>query len=114
MYVALDNTLVISEVKDTATNNDDNTKSEEDCDYDKSNCDKTSQGWWRPLLLFIPLRLGLTEINPVYLRGLKACFTVRQTLGVIGGRPNHALYMMGYVGDEVIYLDPHVTQVATN
>jgi len=113
VYVALDNTLVISEVKDTATNNDGNTKSEEDCDDvdGESNCDTTRQRWWRPLLLFIPLRLGLTEINPVYLRGLKACFTVRQTLGVIGGRPNHALYMMGYVGDEVIYLDPHVTQV---
>jgi len=79
---------------------------EEDCDA--TNCD--SGRWWRPLLLFIPLRLGLTEINPVYVRGLKACFTVPHTLGVIGGRPNHALYMLGHVGDEIVYLDPHITQ----
>lgn len=26
---------------------------------------------WRPLLLFIPLRLGLTEVNPDYYRSLK-------------------------------------------
>lgn len=26
---------------------------------------------WKPLLLLIPLRLGLNEINPVYLNGLK-------------------------------------------
>ena len=26
---------------------------------------------WKPLLLFIPLRLGLSEINPVYFGDLK-------------------------------------------
>jgi len=26
---------------------------------------------WKPLLLLIPLRLGLSEINPVYISGLK-------------------------------------------
>lgn len=30
---------------------------------------------WRPLLLFIPLRLGLSEVNPTYYRGLKVCWT---------------------------------------
>lgn len=65
---------------------------------------------WKPLLLVIPLRLGLSEINPVYIHGLKTCFTFRQSLGVIGGKPNHALYFIGCVGEHVIYLDPHTTQ----
>lgn len=26
---------------------------------------------WKPLLLLIPLRLGLSEINPIYINGLK-------------------------------------------
>ncbi|XP_043497461.1 cysteine protease ATG4B isoform X1 [Polistes fuscatus] len=65
---------------------------------------------WKPLLLLIPLRLGLNEINPVYLDGLKTSFKIPQSLGVIGGKPNLALYFIGCVGDEVIYLDPHTTQ----
>ena len=32
---------------------------------------------------------------------------------MIGGSPNHALYLLGYVEDEVIFLDPHTTQAAT-
>lgn len=30
--------------------------------------------------------------------------------GMIGGRPNQALYFLGYVDDEVLFLDPHTTQ----
>jgi len=33
-----------------------------------------SQRPWRPLVLFIPLRLGLNEINPAYYTALKVCF----------------------------------------
>lgn len=38
------------------------------------------------------------------------CFQFKQSLGVIGGKPNVALYFIGCVGKEVIYLDPHNTQ----
>lgn len=38
------------------------------------------------------------------------CFRSPQSIGVIGGKPNQALYLVGCVGDEVIYLDPHTTQ----
>ena len=68
---------------------------------------------WKPLLLFISLRLGLSDINPVYIPGLKASFTLPASLGVIGGRPNHALYFLGFVEDELVFLDPHTTQPAT-
>lgn len=63
-----------------------------------------------PLLLIIPLRLGLTDINPIYIPALKRCFEIPGTLGIIGGRPNQALYFIGYVGDEALYLDPHTCQ----
>lgn len=70
----------------------------------------TKEKFWRPLILFIPLRLGLTQINPIYFRALKSTFAFPQTLGILGGRPNHALYFIGCVGDTLICLDPHTTQ----
>lgn len=65
---------------------------------------------WKPLLLIIPLRLGLSDINPIYIPALKKCFELVGFCGMIGGRPNQALYFMGYVDDEVLFLDPHTTQ----
>ncbi|KOB77265.1 Uncharacterized protein OBRU01_04472 [Operophtera brumata] len=56
--------------------------------------------YWMPLLLIVPLRLGLSEINPVYIDGLKTCFHSPQSIGVIGGKPNQALYLIGCVEDE--------------
>ena len=32
------------------------------------------------------------------------------SIGVIGGKPSQALYFIGYTGDDVVFLDPHVTQ----
>lgn len=48
--MALDNTLVIEDVK--------------------LMCGAEASGW-SPLLLFIPLRLGLTDINSLYFNDLK-------------------------------------------
>lgn len=67
---------------------------------------------WSPLLLIIPLRLGLSEINPVYIESLKKCFEFPESCGMIGGRPNQALYFIGYVGCEALFLDPHTAQRA--
>ncbi|MCJ8729657.1 hypothetical protein PDJAM_G00109060 [Pangasius djambal] len=67
---------------------------------------------WKPLVLLIPLRLGLSDINEAYIETLKQCFMMPQSLGVIGGKPNSAHYFIGYVGEELIYLDPHTTQPA--
>ena len=97
VHVAMDNTLIISEVKQS-------------CLTETVLDSEQRQYTWKPLLLFISLRLGLSEINPVYKTGLKTCFSLPCSLGVIGGSPNHALYLLGVVGDEVLYLDPHTTQ----
>lgn len=66
---------------------------------------------WKPLLLIIPLRLGLTETNVVYVESLKKCLSFKQNVGMIGGKPNHAHWFIGYVGEELVYLDPHTTQL---
>lgn len=65
---------------------------------------------WIPLLLIIPLRLGLSECNNIYKDNVKHCFEIEQSVGAVGGRPNSAFYFIGYQSDKLIYLDPHVTQ----
>ncbi|KAL5279547.1 ATG4A family protein [Megaselia abdita] len=92
IHVALDNTVATEEIYQQCLVNDKNDES------------------WRPLLLIIPLRLGLSEINPIYIPALKKCFEMVGSVGMIGGRPNQALYFIGYVDDDVLFLDPHTTQ----
>ena len=93
----MDNALIISEVKQSCLHP---VTPEPSCDIsDEESVTRTYA--WKPLLLFISLRLGLSEINPVYKAGLKKCFSLPSSLGVIGGSPNHALYLLGCVDDEV-------------
>ncbi|KAI6653290.1 Cysteine protease ATG4A-like [Oopsacas minuta] len=65
---------------------------------------------FHPLLLLIPLRLGQDKFNLEYARPLMTCFKLPQSVGIIGGRPKHALYLIGYQDDHIFYLDPHTTQ----
>lgn len=51
-------------------------------------------------------------MNSVYNEPFKACFKFTQCVGVIGGKPNHAYYFIGFYGDNLLYLDPHTTQQA--
>lgn len=92
VHVALDNVVVTDEIYSLCLESERN--------------DDT----WKPLLLIIPLRLGLNTINPIYVPALKKCFELVGSVGMIGGRPNQALYFIGYVDDEVLFLDPHTTQ----
>nr|XP_026487656.1 cysteine protease ATG4B isoform X2 [Vanessa tameamea] len=103
IHVALDNTVVKEDILQQCIINNDRGDSSD-------NPDNIIVSDWMPLLLIVPLRLGLSEINPVYIDGLKICFQSPQSVGVIGGKPNQALYLIGCVGDEVVYLDPHTTQ----
>lgn len=69
---------------------------------------------WKPLLLFIPLRLGLTEINLCYIESIKQCLKFKQSVGIIGGKPNHAYYFVGYIGNDMLYMDPHTNQLVAD
>lgn len=62
---------------------------------------------WCPLFILVPLRLGIETVTDVYIQGLKAMFTLPQCVGIIGGKPKHSLYFLGYQGNEVVGLDPH-------
>lgn len=104
VYVSMDNTVVIEDIKKLCVR------------ADASDLQLQSQGPldWRPLLLVIPLRMGINSINPVYIQALKECFKMPQSCGVLGGKPNLAYYFIGFIDDELIYLDPHTTQQAVD
>ncbi|CAF1238091.1 unnamed protein product [Rotaria sordida] len=104
VHVAMDNTLALDEIRKLCQKN-----SQIPNLIKKSN---DSQTTWKPLVIIIPLRLGLNDVNIEYIDQLKLCFRLPQTLGFIGGKPNHAHYFIGYLqNDELLYLDPHVTQM---
>ncbi|XP_053977745.1 cysteine protease ATG4B isoform X2 [Hylaeus anthracinus] len=104
IHVALDNMIIINDILKQCRI-EGGTTAEAD-----GNIPLKAPNQWKPLLLLIPLRLGLSEINPIYIDGLKNSLKIQQSLGIIGGKPNYALYIIGYVGNEIIYLDPHTTQ----
>jgi cysteine protease ATG4 len=77
------------------------------------NCEQPvrPQGEWRqPVLVLLPLMLGLNKINAELYSCFKAFLTFPQSVGVIGGKPRSALYIVGTQGDELLYLDPHFVQ----
>ena len=82
-------------------------------------------------------------MNPAYISALKSCLSLKESAGIIGGKPNHAYYFMGFVGktqlqfmvfriciwfrlmglvdiffllpeNQLLYLDPHKTQPAVH
>ena len=74
-------------------------------------------GSWRPVLVLLPLRLGLQTLNPAYSPCLCALFELRQSVGVIGGAPRRSFYFVGCqekaaAGPQLLYLDPHEVQPA--
>ncbi|KAI9208359.1 uncharacterized protein BJ171DRAFT_491094 [Polychytrium aggregatum] len=69
---------------------------------------------WKPLLLLIPLRLGVENLNPVYHNALRNCFDIPHCVGIAGGRPNSSVFFIGYQGSKFIYLDPHYSRAAVS
>ncbi|KAI8915179.1 hypothetical protein DFJ77DRAFT_461573 [Powellomyces hirtus] len=76
----------------------------------KADCAKGDA--WAPVLILIPLMLGVHEMNPIYHESLKACFEFTQCTGIAGGRPNSSFFFVGTADDSVLYLDPHVLRPA--
>ncbi|KAL5722389.1 Cysteine protease atg4 [Ranunculus cassubicifolius] len=70
------------------------------------------QAVWKPILLLVPLVLGLDKVNPRYFPSLWTTFTFPQSLGILGGKPGASTYIVGVQDDQAFYLDPHQVQLA--
>ncbi|CAL9068443.1 cysteine protease ATG4B isoform X1 [Musa acuminata AAA Group] len=69
---------------------------------------------WAPILLLVPLVLGLEKINPRYIPLLWETFTFPQSVGILGGKPGASTYIVGVQDDKALYLDPHEVQPAVD
>ncbi|CAF0962779.1 unnamed protein product [Adineta ricciae] len=73
-----------------------------------------ASGWSTSLLILVPLRLGLNELDLTYESYLKEALKLTQTVGIIGGSPRHAVYILGFQDESFIDLDPHFSQTTVN
>ena len=61
------------------------------------------------LLLLVPLTLGVGRVDASYQKQLAAALALRQSVGIVGGRPGASLFFVGAQEGPgaVVFLDPH-------
>ena len=91
VYVAHDCTVYIEDVRDMCLQYRDTSDEEPAAAAAAANS-------WKPCVILIPVRLGSVDLNPVYVPCLKKMLSNSKCIGVIGGKPRHSLYFIGWQG----------------
>ena len=64
-------------------------------------------------IIFVSCRVGLDNIDPQYFIPITRLFSIKNNIGLIGGKGHYALYFIGVTDDHhLIYLDPHYKQTS--
>lgn len=50
----------------------------------------------KAFLIVVTVRLGIQKIDSEYFESITKCFEYPQCVGIIGGKPNFALYFVGH------------------
>nr|XP_033800396.1 cysteine protease ATG4A isoform X2 [Geotrypetes seraphini] len=100
VYVSMDNTVVIEDIKKMCKYPPYAGGAAHGSAFNKNRTASAYCTGWKPLLLIVPLRLGINHINPIYIAAFKECFKMPQSLGALGGKPNNAYYFIGFSDSE--------------
>ncbi|GAU93075.1 hypothetical protein RvY_05064 [Ramazzottius varieornatus] len=68
----------------------------------------------RALIIIVPVRLGSSRMNPLYIPCIKELLTMEYSIGITGGRPAHSLHFVGWQDNSLISVDPHLSQQAVD
>lgn len=68
--------------------------------------------WLNSVMVIVCCRLGMTKVEPEYLEVIRSFFACKVNVGILGGRPGEAYYLIGLQDGFLIFLDPHNTQEA--